>query len=131
MKKDRGPDSISTFIGVDAFFKGHLNFKGTIRVDGKVQGEINSADGTVIIGEKATVEANLTVGVAIVMGTVSGSIDAANRIEVCPPARITGDLKAPVISIEPGGMFNGSCAMTSKGKTPSEVKIPSPLSAAG
>jgi len=131
MKKDRGPDSISTFIGVDAFFKGNLNFKGTIRVDGKVQGEIKSEDGTVIIGEKATVDANLTVGVAIVIGTVNGSIDAADRIEVCPPASITGDLKAPVISIEPGGSFNGNCVMTSRDKPSSGINMPPALSAAG
>lgn len=111
MKKEKNTDRISTFIGADACIDGTIEFKGTIRVDGQVKGKIVSSGGTVVVGEKAAIEAELQVNAAVVMGKVTGKIEAKERIEVYPPGRINGDIQAPVISIEPGGVFNGSCAM--------------------
>jgi cytoskeletal protein CcmA (bactofilin family) len=45
------------------------------------------------------------------MGEVNGSIDAKERIEVYPPGRLGGDIQSPIVSIEPGGIFNGNCLM--------------------
>ena len=129
MKKEKKTDRISTFIGADASIDGAVEFKGTIRVDGQVKGKIVSAGGTVVVGEKAVVDAELSVNVAVVMGEFKGKIDAKERIEVYPPGRVIGDIQAPVITIEPGGVFNGNCAMKaaagSAGKTPAFVQKPS------
>lgn len=115
MKKNKPKsDSISTFLGPDASVEGTLAFQGTIRLDGRVKGSIKSGGGTVIVGEKAIVEAKITVGVAIIMGQVNGFIDATDRIEIYPPGRMVGDIKAPVISIDEGGIFNGNCTMQSE-----------------
>ena len=111
MRKDKKADSISTFLGADAAFDGTIEFQGTIRVDGKIKGKISSNGGTVIVGEKAVVDAEIFVSHAIVMGEVNGTIVAKDRIEVFPPGRVGGEIQAPVISIEPGGIFNGSCVM--------------------
>ena len=111
MKKEKGSDRISTFIGADASIDGCIEFKGTIRVDGKVKGKISSNSGTVVVGEKAVVNAEVFVNVAVVMGELNGSIEAKERVEVYPPGRVGGDIHAPVISIEPGGVFNGNCVM--------------------
>ena len=111
MKKEKGSDRISTFIGADASIDGTIEFKGTIRVDGTVKGKITSNSGTVVVGEKAVVNADVIVNVAVIMGELNGTIDAKERIEVYPPGRVGGDIHAPVISIEPGGVFNGNCEM--------------------
>ena len=111
MKKEKRADTISTFLGSDADIDGSIGFKGTLRVDGKVTGKITSSAGTLIVGEKASINADVSVNVAIVMGEVNGTIDARDRIELYPPGRVGGDIQAPVISIEPGGVFNGTCAM--------------------
>jgi cytoskeletal protein CcmA (bactofilin family) len=116
MKKEKNTDRISTFIGADASIDGTIEFKGTIRVDGQVKGKIVSSGGTVVVGEKAAVDAELHVNVAIVMGEVKGKIAAKERIEVYPPGCVIGDIQSPVVSIEPGGIFNGSCMM----KAPAE-----------
>ena len=115
MKKERKVDSISTFLGAGSSFEGAIEFQGTIRVDGKVSGKISSNGGTLIVGEKASIDADVSVNVAVVMGEVNGTIDAKDRIEVYPPGRIGGDIQAPVISVEPGGIFNGTCTMKSPG----------------
>jgi len=111
MKKDKGSDRISTFIGADASIDGTIEFKGTIRVDGSVKGKISSDSGTVVVGEKAVVNAEVNVNVAVIMGELNGTINAGERIEVYPPGKVGGDIHAPVISIEPGGIFNGNCEM--------------------
>ncbi|MDM8521975.1 polymer-forming cytoskeletal protein [Desulfococcaceae bacterium HSG8] len=111
MGKKKKTDSISTFLGYGSSIEGLLEFQGTIRLDGNVKGKITSNGGTVIIGEKAVINADIIVDGAIIMGEVNGTIDAKERIEVYPPGRVIGDIQAPVISIDTGAVFNGSCDM--------------------
>ena len=111
MKKGKKHDSISTFLGSDASIDGTVEFSGAIRLDGNIKGKIKSNGGTVIVGEKAVVEAEITVGVAIIMGEVHGTINAQDRIEIYPPGRVIGDIQAPVITVDEGGIFNGNCIM--------------------
>jgi cytoskeletal protein CcmA (bactofilin family) len=119
-KRGRKADSISTFLGSQASVDGTIEFQGTIRLDGSVKGKIKSDGGTVIVGEKAVVDAEVFVGTAIIMGEVRGTIDAEERIEVYPPGRVVGDIQAPVISIEEGGLFNGNCAMKNTSTIPNK-----------
>lgn len=125
MKKKESADHISTLLGVGTAIDGTLEFKDTIRLDGAVNGKINSDRGTVIIGERAVVEAQIRVGTAIIKGTVTGHIQASDRIEIYPPAKITGDIQAPVVSIETGVFFNGNCSMAKPEPLP--VEKPQPI----
>jgi cytoskeletal protein CcmA (bactofilin family) len=118
MKKEKKDDAVSTFLGHGAAFEGTLEFKGAVRLDGELKGKISSVGGTAIIGDKAVIEAEICVDTVIIKGRVSGSIDARKRIEAFPPAHITGEIQSPVISIDPGVVFNGTCVM----KIPSETK---------
>ncbi|MFZ5569176.1 MAG: bactofilin family protein [Thermodesulfobacteriota bacterium] len=111
MRRSKKEDSITTFLGTDACIEGTIRFSGTIRLDGSVRGKIESEGGTVIIGEKAVIDADIQVDNAIIMGKVTGFIDARNRIEVYPPATVMGDIQAPTISIDAGVKFNGNCSM--------------------
>jgi cytoskeletal protein CcmA (bactofilin family) len=111
MKKEKKIDAVSTFLGPDAIFDGTINFKGTIRLDGRVKGKIISDEGTVIIGEKASVEAEISVETVIIKGNVNGRVQARDRIEAYPPACILGELQAPTIAIDSGVVFNGNCSM--------------------
>ena len=120
MKKRESADHISTLLGVGTAIDGTLAFKDTIRLDGTVNGKIMSEKGTVVIGERAVVEAQIRVGTAIIKGTVNGHIQATDQIEVYPPAKITGDIQAPVVSIETGVYFNGNCSMTKPDPMPVE-----------
>ena len=121
MKKENKIDAVSTFLGHDAAFDGVINFKGTVRVDGRVKGSVISNEGTVIIGDKAMVEADIQVETIIIKGSVNGKVQAKNRIEAHPPARIHGELQAPNISIHSGVVFNGSCSMEPQSKPSSKT----------
>ncbi len=114
MKKKKIKSGISTFQGSDASIEGNVEFEGTIRLDGGVRGKISSANGTVVIGEKAVINADISVDVAIIMGEVNGFVDAKERIELYPPGRILGDIRAPVVCIQAGAVFQGNCNMQPK-----------------
>jgi cytoskeletal protein CcmA (bactofilin family) len=111
MRKTREPNPITTFLGANTSIEGTLEFNHTIKLDGNVNGKIYSNHGTVIIGEKAVVNAEIIVDVAIIMGDVNGTIDARERIEVYPPGRVMGDIQTPAVLIESGVIFDGDCFM--------------------
>jgi len=125
MKKEKKIASISTFLGSDSSIEGAIEFQGTMRLDGRVKGKISSNGGTLIVGEKAVIQADIIAGVIIVMGEVSGTINAAERLEVYPPGRLNGDIQAAVISIEPGGILNGNCTMKVQPTASKKVSAPS------
>lgn len=114
MKKKKSSGAVTTFIGSNDRIEGAINFEGTIRLDGNIKGKINSQRGTVIIGEKSIVDADLDVDVAIIMGRVNGLIKAKSRVEVYPPAKINGDIYSPVVVLDAGVSFNGKCEMKKK-----------------
>jgi cytoskeletal protein CcmA (bactofilin family) len=117
IKKDKSVSpsenaTISTLLGRDTSFEGTLGFKETIRVDGRIKGKLTSTDGTVIVGENAVIDADIQVAVAIIRGKITGRIEAGQRIEIYPPAKIDGDISAPTVAIDSGVLFNGTCQMT-------------------
>lgn len=129
-EKEKQSGSISTLIGGDARIEGHLEFSGTLRLDGKLEGQMTSNNGVLIVGEQAEIKADVNVHKAVVMGAIIGSVTAMERIELYPPARITGDICAPTITIESGAVLNGKCVMQkpeiSTGKAPDSTAKPKP-----
>ena len=109
MKKEK--KGIQTFLGSETTLEGKLAFEGTVRLDGHFKGTIESKDGVMIVGDRAVIQADILVHTATVSGEVSGNIRATSRIELHPPARVFGDLTAPVVVIDAGVVFHGNCTM--------------------
>jgi len=101
---------INTLLGRGAEFEGKLTFEGTVRIDGKLRGEIFTDD-VLVIGEGAEVEAEMQVGVVIVEGTVTGNIRAQRSVELHAPARMRGNIVTPSLFIDKGVTFEGNCKM--------------------
>lgn len=116
MKKVKKNETISTFLGTGVNIEGSIDFQDTIRLDGNFKGKISGKEGTLIVGEKAVIDAEIEVHAAIIMGQVNGTVCARDRIEVFPPAKLSGDLIAPSVAIEKGVVFNGSCQMSPEGE---------------
>ena len=66
-------------LGPRSVVEGNIVFEGTLFLNGHVKGAIESRAGTIVVGEKAAVDAQIQVNVAVVMGEVKGSIEAAIR----------------------------------------------------
>jgi cytoskeletal protein CcmA (bactofilin family) len=124
MRKEKNTDTISTLLGAGTAVEGTLEFRDTIRLDGQVRGKIISPSGTLIVGEKALIEAEVSVGTAIIKGTVNGRVEAQDRVEIYAPARINGDVVTPSIAIDAGVVFNGQCTMLTA-DSPTAKKAPS------
>jgi len=103
---------VTTLLGRGSEFEGKLSFEGTVRVDGKLAGEIFTDD-VLIIGEGAEVSAEINVGAIIIEGTVNGNIHAKRSVELHTPGRIRGNIITPSLYIEKGVIFDGNCQMES------------------
>jgi cytoskeletal protein CcmA (bactofilin family) len=101
---------IKAFLGEGTDFKGILTFEGTVRVDGKLEGEVYTKD-TLIVGESAVVAAEINVHTIVISGVVRGNINATGKIEVHRPGKLFGNVKTPSLYIEEGVIFEGNCAM--------------------
>ncbi|MBK9034397.1 MAG: polymer-forming cytoskeletal protein [Myxococcales bacterium] len=113
---------INTLLGRGTSFEGKLTFEGTVRIDGKLKGEIFSDD-TLIIGEGAYVEAEIDIGEVIIQGTLVGNVRAKRGIEVLAPGRVKGDLHTPSLMVEKGVLFEGRSFM--EGAVGQKVVAPS------
>jgi len=112
---------IDTFLGPRTQIKGAITFEGGMRVEGKFEGDIISKVGEVIVGPQAVINGDLNVGSALVMGEVNGCINAETRIEIHPPGKMIGDIRAPFILIDPGVVFNGQCIVTNDDDNKSDI----------
>ena len=109
MRKTDGA-TLNGFIDRGSHFSGELTFEDTFRIDGRFEGKIRSGS-ELILGDSAEVSAEVEVGRLSVNGTLRGSARAAERIELLPRARVYADLAAPVLRVEEGAFFQGTCQM--------------------
>ncbi len=112
---------ITAFLGKGTEFKGVLSFEGTIRVDGKVEGEVVSKD-TLIVGDGAFLQGEITIGTLICSGKIVGNVNANQKVHIIAPAIIQGNIKTPKLIIEEGVTFDGKSEMAGEKKT-AEQKV--------
>ena len=107
----RSSSDLTAFIDEGSEIEGKYTFKGTVMLNGKFSGEINSSD-SLIIGEKGVVNATVRAGVVLINGEVIGNVFATERVELRGTARVYGDVEAPVIVVDEGVLFEGHCKNT-------------------
>jgi len=111
MKKNDA--QIKAYMGEDTIFNGLLNFTGTVRIDGKFEGQVITED-TLIIGETGHLTAEISAGTVICMGYVEGTVKASQKIEIHSTSKVVGNINSPALHIELGGVFDGTCDMSGK-----------------
>ena len=97
---------------VDASMQGELTFKDPVNliINGTFQGKLNTR-GTLSVGEKAFVRAEILGEDVTIAGRVEGNIMAEKRLRLVAPADIKGEIKTPLLVIEEGAILNGRCIM--------------------
>jgi len=124
-----GKGDLNAFLGEGTSFKGNLTFEGTVRVDGKLEGEIFTKD-TLVIGKGAEVKADIHAGSIVVGGTIRGNVTAEKKIDLQSGACLFGNISAPSLVIAEGVVFEGSCTMGKKTEKPAVRKPESAPAAA-
>jgi len=113
----------SGFLDRTVRFEGTLEFSGTLRLEAQIKGNIISTQ-TLVLGEGAKVEGQIEGNHVIVAGRFDGVIFAKGRVEIQAKGVVTGEIHAPCLVIEPGGIFDGRCHMTAASQTSRAVTIP-------
>lgn len=110
-RQDTNTDDVSAFVGKGVVFKGTITYNGTVRIDGTLDGEINT-DGILLVGEEAVITAKVTAGTIVCKGKITGDIEARDKMKLRAPAVLNGGITTPVLSIEEGVTINGTLEMT-------------------
>ncbi len=120
-RSDRDEGKINGLIDRGCSIEGRLAFDGSVQINGDFRGDIVS-DGTLIIGPEANVEGNVQVGIAIIEGSVKGTVEAKNKIDLRKGSRLVASIVTENIMIEEGAIFHGKCSMIgSEGKPDLDV----------
>jgi cytoskeletal protein CcmA (bactofilin family) len=104
------PTDLQAHLGKGSRIEGVLSFQGSVRIDGHVEGQIEAKD-TVIVGDSATVVAQITAGSVIIKGNVTGDVTGSKRVELRSPGRLLGNIVTPSLVIQDGVVFEGHCSM--------------------
>ncbi|HEY7862709.1 MAG TPA: polymer-forming cytoskeletal protein [Thermoanaerobaculia bacterium] len=113
MKLKSDGATLNGFLDRGSNFSGDLSFEQTFRIDGRFQGKIRSGS-ELIIGDSAEVDADIEVERISVNGRLAGVVRAKERIELMPGARVSAELISPIIRIDEGAVFDGTCKMAEK-----------------
>jgi cytoskeletal protein CcmA (bactofilin family) len=103
-------DEINAFMGMGTSYRGKLEFKGTVRIDGEFEGEIES-EGTLIVGNEARVRGSINVGQLVLSGTLEGEIKARSKVVLYKQANLSGKIVTPVLLVEEGAVLKGEIDM--------------------
>ena len=110
---EKNDAQIKAYMGEDTIFNGLLNYTGTVRIDGKFEGQVITED-TLIIGETGHLTGEISAGTIICLGYVEGTLMASQKVEIHPTSKVVGTIKTPGLHVEVGGVFDGTCDMTGK-----------------
>ena len=121
---------VEAFLGKNTSFEGKMSFEGMVRLDGRFNGEIFSGD-VLMIGETATVNAEIKVSILVVDGKVSGNVSATDKIEIHSNGKLYGNITTQALVVEEGGVFDGTCKMDRGAEAAEKKVIPSKEKDAG
>ncbi len=123
MKNTEKTGELSTILGKGTIIEGKMNVEHSLRVDGKVKGDIETTD-SLVIGKEGEVNGNVNVKTLIVGGRLVGSVQAETKIVLENKAFLQGEIKTSKLVIHEGAIFNGKCAMSGEEK----ASKPNPVS---
>jgi cytoskeletal protein CcmA (bactofilin family) len=87
--------------------KGLVKFLNELRIDGEVEGTIDST-GTLTLGEHAFIRGEIRTKSVKVRGTVEGNVFVTERCELQAGCTLRGDIEAPRLMVDENATFVGS-----------------------
>src|SRR5690349_16857302 len=107
MKKNvYGDDGNITLLAKGVELKGEIKVDGTVRIDGKLDGEVHTK-GEVIVGEDGVVKGTITAGSLISSGRIKAMVTATERVQLLKTAILIGEVHSPIMVMEEGAKFQG------------------------
>ena len=113
-------EKFDTLIGATTEIYGRLVLLDSVRIDGKVVGNIETAKDkkvTVAIGRSGEVSGDVTAHRVMVAGKVEGNIYASERVEFHKDSIVHGDISYGSIAVEHGARLLGLVIQNPAGGT--------------
>jgi len=104
-------DSLNSTIGEGSVFEGKFYISGSLRIDGKFEGEIKT-DEELVVGETGKVKTNIHAKNVVVAGTVIGNIVADEEVKLLETAKVLGDIETPILTVQRGVVSHGVVTIT-------------------
>ncbi|UJF34241.1 bactofilin family protein [Paenibacillus hexagrammi] len=107
------PNTTDTLIGEGTLFEGCIRSEASIRIEGQIIGDV-TCNGDVTIGEHGHVRSDITARDVVLAGIVHGNITTSGKLTITSTGTLLGDISAASITIEEGGVFQGTSKMERK-----------------
>lgn len=120
MFSSKGERKMDALLGANSIFRGNISVKGTLRVDGQLEGDVETD--WLVLGEKGVVKGNISAKSVIVGGKVEGNVSASDSLELERKGSIEGDIRTAKLSVHEGGRLNGRATMGEGGSKIVELK---------
>ncbi|MEM6685823.1 MAG: polymer-forming cytoskeletal protein [Bacteroidota bacterium] len=100
----------SNRIGKSTSIKGEVVSKADFRIDGKLEGSVETT-GKIVIGASGVITGKVICANADIQGRFNGELVVTNLLTLKSSAIIEGDVTVSKLSVEPGATFNATCSM--------------------
>lgn len=113
--------TIDSLIGMSTSITGDVGFKGGLRIDGAINGNINAESGqpsVLVISEHAKVVGEVRAAHLIVNGEIIGDVHSTELLELQPKARITGNVFYKALEMHGGALVSGKLSHDQQTETP-------------
>ncbi len=108
-------DSMNSVIGPGSIFEGKFYISGSLRIDGKFEGEIKTED-ALEVGETGKIKTNISAKNVSIAGVMIGNIKAESEVRLEESGKLLGDIHAPKLHIAPGVVARGNIHITGNQK---------------
>jgi cytoskeletal protein CcmA (bactofilin family) len=95
-----------SIISADLTVTGTLTSTGDIQVDGRVEGDVQSAG--LVIGDKAFIHGDVMAEEVTIRGRVQGSV-RARKVLLASTCHVEGNILHEAFAVETGAFFEGNC----------------------
>jgi cytoskeletal protein CcmA (bactofilin family) len=95
-------------IGKAVKIVGQIYSKEDLFVDGEIEGTVEALEHKLTIGPHGTVHAGIKAREVVALGSITGNVEASDKIEIHKEAKLVGDIRTARIIIEDGAYFKGS-----------------------
>ena len=97
-------------IGEGTSIQGNIQSTGDIRIDGSLEGNLNTK-GKLVIGTSGNIKGDIECKNAEVSGVIEGKLNVKELLSLKATAKLFGDIITKKLAIEPNAIFTGTCKM--------------------
>lgn len=119
----------SATVGKAVKIVGQIHSKEDLYVDGEVEGTVEALEHKLTIGPNGMVKATVRAREVVALGSITGNVEATDKLEIRKDAKLVGDIKTARIIIEDGAYFKGSIDIVKPEPVKSAARPPSPPAA--